>query len=678
MTPAGLNVVAYLAAESGIGESGRLLLEVVRAAGYPHSLFNDGAGVMRKQHPLPLDWDSGPAREVNLVVMNADMLGQAAGALNGSLMDGSRPTIGHWAWEVNVFPRRWPAAEAAVDEVWAISEHARAAIAATVDKPVHAFPLPILRPRTAIASRAALGIPEGFLFVYCFDYLSVFERKNPLAAVQAFKLAFPMPGSAVLLLKTVNAQRFRDLAGRVAEAAGGRDDIVLLDRYMDGPEQKGLIELGDAYVSLHRSEGFGLSLGEAMALGRPVIATGYSGNLDFMTAENSSLVPYELVSVGRGHDPYPPEATWADPDIDAAAAAMLEVAGGGPAVAERVQRALGDVATLHSLDARATLLRERLTSVGGDKRVAAYNPAGAVETAARARAALATAPAESAGAAPVSLPRRARDRVKRLVRRLAGYYELRDRIVADEAILKAVEATAAQLYAPPFSHVDPLLVRGAGGRVFLADLGIEEVGASKRYLEFENVFRGSEAMITSRQRRYLPLLRQHAPVLDVASGRGEMLDLLRADGVEAAGVDIDEAMVEHCRARGHTVAEGDAVSHLAGLPDASLGAVFSAQFVEHIEHRDLERFIQLCAAKLRPGGIMVIETVNPHSPAALKTFWVDLTHKTPLFPEVLMVMARLAGFDTIELIHPNGSGDHERDRRVEGEYAVIARRPPAT
>jgi 2-polyprenyl-3-methyl-5-hydroxy-6-metoxy-1,4-benzoquinol methylase len=199
----------------------------------------------------------------------------------------------------------------------------------------------------------------------------------------------------------------------------------------------------------------------------------------------------------------------------------------------------------------------------------------------------------------------------------------------------------------------------------------EEAG----YVGFEAVFRGPEARVAERQRVYLQLLDRRAPVLDAGCGRGEFLDLLREQDITAQGVDIDAAMVEHCRAKGHeAVAHGTVNEYLEQLPDDSLGTVFSAQLVEHIPYRELARFLELSAAKLRPDGLFVAETVNPHAAHALKTFWVDPTHQHPLFPEVMLVLCRLAGFASAYVFHPLGTGDVERDRSRESEYAVVAKK----
>ncbi|HYG97298.1 MAG TPA: class I SAM-dependent methyltransferase, partial [Solirubrobacterales bacterium] len=197
-------------------------------------------------------------------------------------------------------------------------------------------------------------------------------------------------------------------------------------------------------------------------------------------------------------------------------------------------------------------------------------------------------------------------------------------------------------------------------------------GSPDGYLGFEELFRGPEEMIRERQRVYLPLLTGGGPVLDAGCGRGEFLDLLGEAGIEARGVDLDPGMVAHCREKGHEVEEGSLLDALEATPPGSLGCVFSAQVIEHLEADDLQRFLALSAERLRPGGLLIAETVNPHCPQALNAFWVDPTHQRPLFPETVLALCQLIGFSSASAFCPLGSGDWELDSRTAGEYAVVA------
>jgi O-antigen chain-terminating methyltransferase len=240
-------------------------------------------------------------------------------------------------------------------------------------------------------------------------------------------------------------------------------------------------------------------------------------------------------------------------------------------------------------------------------------------------------------------------------------------------------ATLAQQFATaPFVAASlPLEAFDAGpaGRVVGYRDQVEPIAPQDAYAYFTDVFRGDAERIADLQRAYLPLLAGRAPVLDAGCGRGELLDLLRDAGIPAEGVDLDAGMAQRCRARGHTVAVGDAVEHLGGLGDGALGAVVSCQVVEHLPPAALERLLAEAARVLRPGGLLIAETVNPHAMPSFHTFWVDPTHVAPLFPETLLALCRIAGFPAAYVMHPGGSGDATADRSVVGAYAVVATAP---
>lgn len=204
--------------------------------------------------------------------------------------------------------------------------------------------------------------------------------------------------------------------------------------------------------------------------------------------------------------------------------------------------------------------------------------------------------------------------------------------------------------------------------------GQETSGEDSDYVAFEDLFRGPSERVRDAQRPYLELVRENQPVLDLGCGRGEFLAFLAREGVAAAGVDSDPGMVARCRALGAEVFEADLVEHLRGRPDATLGTIFSAQVIEHLPYEDLRGLLDLALRKLRPGGLLIAETVNPHRIASLKTFWVDLTHQHPIFPEVALALCGIAGFESAYVFAPTFES-FEQARTVSPAYAVVARAP---
>ena len=219
------------------------------------------------------------------------------------------------------------------------------------------------------------------------------------------------------------------------------------------------------------------------------------------------------------------------------------------------------------------------------------------------------------------------------------------------------------------------------------------------YFAFESRMRGSTSVIRARQQPYVDDFRAAAPVLDVGCGRGEFLELLRDAGIEATGVDADADMAAYAQGEGLAVVQADALAHLAALPDGSLGGIFASQLVEHLPPAVLFRLLELAVAKLRPGGLLVAETINPLSPLALRNYFADLTHAQPVVPETLELLARQAGFAEVETRYLNeperrlevpadgAAGDPiaaENARRLNEvvfaplDYAVLARTPAGT
>ncbi|MGE5690127.1 MAG: methyltransferase domain-containing protein [Pseudomonadota bacterium] len=177
------------------------------------------------------------------------------------------------------------------------------------------------------------------------------------------------------------------------------------------------------------------------------------------------------------------------------------------------------------------------------------------------------------------------------------------------------------------------------------------------YFAFESRMRASTEETREKQRPYVALFADAAPVLDVGCGRGEFLGLLRDAGIEARGVDADADMVADARGEGLDVAQADVLSTLEEVKPASLGGIFGAQLVEHLPPPALVRLLELAHRALRPGGVLVLETINPLSPLALRNYYADLTHAQPLVPETLELLVSGAGFTGVEVRFANPPGE---------------------
>jgi len=355
MTPSsslspGLNVAGYVARDTGVGESARLCANACEAAGIPYALIDvDHAGVAAPRI----------VHRATIHHVNADQVGEVRARLP-RVFEESEINIGVWHWELPELPEVWTSAAEPFDEIWAPSAFIQSTLAAKLTIPVLHMPHGIDVAHVEACSPQELGVPAGrFVFLCMFDFDSVAERKNPSGAIKAFRRA-ALP-SASLLIKTIGGDRHRD---ELAALAADVPNVHVVDRMLSRPRVNGLVAACDAVVSLHRAEGFGLILAEAMAFGKPVIATGWSGNVDFMDAGNSCPVAYEPVTLDRAHGVYAAGQQWAEPDLDHAAELMRRVAGDA-AFRQRIgERARATIRSRFSPEAAGLRYRRRLERLG--------------------------------------------------------------------------------------------------------------------------------------------------------------------------------------------------------------------------------------------------------------------------------------------------------------------------
>ncbi len=318
--PFGVNVVGYVQSEKGTGEGMRASLRALRAAAIPHlvnQLIDPGS---RNVHPAA--WGPNHPYRINLVHVNPDQVPHAAHQLGWNYFSG-RYNIGYWPWELPDFPDAWRASAACFHEIWVPSRFVQDAVSKIVDVPVvripHAIAIESCRDHEPNALERP---PDGTVRFLClFDFMSYWQRKNPFGVLEAFKRAFPNQDGVELIIKTMHADVVPAIVRELRQAARGAATRII-DEIWPREDVSRMITEADCVVSLHRSEGFGLVLAEAMALGKPVIATGYSGNTDFMTPDNSLLVNYRLVELREDIGPYMRGSRWAEPDLDHAASHM--------------------------------------------------------------------------------------------------------------------------------------------------------------------------------------------------------------------------------------------------------------------------------------------------------------------------------------------------------------------
>ena len=319
--PSGVNVLGYFDFDQSQGHIARRLVSALEAAGVPVAPLNHHRS-QGSRRPVPLAAAREARFATNVVVVNADQLEFVVADHGGTLLE-DRRTIAYWFWELEHVPERFRHAIDHVDEIWTGSQFIADAFSAVTDKPVRCVPLPVTEPQPSNRDRASMGLPDdAYVFVTTFDQFSVPERKNPFGSIEAFTRAFADGEGPVLMIKTVNGERGWRNHERLLLAASGRRDIIVWDEHLSRGDQMAVLANADCLVSLHRSEGLGLHCAEAMWLAKPVIATRYSGNLDFMDDTVAAMIDFTYVKVKNGEGIYPDTAIWADPDLDQAATWM--------------------------------------------------------------------------------------------------------------------------------------------------------------------------------------------------------------------------------------------------------------------------------------------------------------------------------------------------------------------
>ena len=323
----GVNLFGHTCGRLGVGEDVRMAARSLDAAGIPYVIRDVAAvaagedeGASSSSSPADLPYD------VNLFCMTAEST-LAAIIAHGPGLDDGRYNIGVWPWELSEWPKAWDHAWDFVDEVWATSRFTYDTYLGSARCPVMHMPMAVNTDATEAASRADFGLPQDqFLFGFSFDGLSSFARKNPQAVIAAFRKAFPRRERHVgLVLKSIRGMADQTGWRELAELIRGDERVHVIDESFSRGRLLDLYRSLDAFVSLHRSEGFGRNIAEGMLLGKPVIVSAYSGNMDYTDDSTAALVPTRRRQVKQGEYPFGAGQEWAEPDVDAAAGLMRRV-----------------------------------------------------------------------------------------------------------------------------------------------------------------------------------------------------------------------------------------------------------------------------------------------------------------------------------------------------------------
>jgi glycosyltransferase involved in cell wall biosynthesis len=311
--------------ESGTGESARSLVRILQKTTVPFSLHNIENPLIASNNNSYRDFflQRNPY-DINIIDINANEIPAVIRTMPPNWIDG-KYNIGYWVWELENFPKKWSPSFACFDEIWSPSAFSARSIQQRTALPVIIMPHAInIEHINASYSRKNFGLNDNnVIFLFIFSLQSAFERKNPLAVISAFRKAFfgMSNHNACLVLKISGAAQHRWAYDEIRRMSKGLP-IIILNTPLDISTVYRLMELTDCYVSLHRSEGFGLTIAESMFLGKPCIATAYSGNMEFMNETNSFPVNYTLKRIESSIGPYTKGEYWAEPDTEHAADLM--------------------------------------------------------------------------------------------------------------------------------------------------------------------------------------------------------------------------------------------------------------------------------------------------------------------------------------------------------------------
>lgn len=331
----GVHLIADFSGRTGLSQSARDVATCFRHLGCPVQVLDLPLSPERMPETFRFSVnDYGyqtPKSPLTIIAWNGDVYPLLAQLLPAEIFK-NRTIVGIWYWETDYdLPDIHKKGYGWVDEVWVTTRFIQKSLQRSAPVPIklfhHLAPRPIL---SQFGNLFEIIGPDQFVYLFCFDWRSVAKRKNPEAVCEAFCRAFPeVQGStgALCVIKSIHGRDshfyFDFLLLKVKYL--DRPDIIFIDEWMTPEERDALMARANCYVSLHRSEGLGLTIMESMVLGRPCIATNYSGNLEFMNPENSWLVDFQIKKIGKGVPPYPEDHLWAEPDIASASMAMREV-----------------------------------------------------------------------------------------------------------------------------------------------------------------------------------------------------------------------------------------------------------------------------------------------------------------------------------------------------------------
>ena len=324
--PQGVNIMGPVKAQMGIGQCCRFLVSEFDASGIKYCVqnFNLLGNVQNGDTSFDDILTEETPYGINLIVMEPTELMFRCTQFDQNMWN-DKYNVGFWSWELEDFPKEWTPAIDLLDEIWTPSEFTSDSIRKVTNKPVHTIPYNVTAHTDDKYDRKYFGLPEDkFLFLIMFDFNSTMVRKNPVGAIEAYKKAFDVNDDSVgLVIKTSNTDF--DKIESVKKLLEGYKNIYFITEVLEKTAVNSLIKDVDVFVSLHRAEGFGIVMAEAMLVNTVCIATNWSSNIEFMNKDIACMVDYSFVTLEKDASPYRKGSKWADADTDQAAGYMKKL-----------------------------------------------------------------------------------------------------------------------------------------------------------------------------------------------------------------------------------------------------------------------------------------------------------------------------------------------------------------
>ena len=371
----GINVFGYIDGEFGLGEAIRLLIKAIEKANIPHVLLNYDTPTAHRHNDVTYQNFSKEAPYlINLVLLGPTEARKIATYFNIDFFK-NKYNIFFLNWESENLPQEYIKNLNFYDEIWTPATYCSEVVNKNCSTPTKtiSYPLEIIIDNAFDLESDNFYNKSKFNFLYIFDYNSTLERKNTLNLIKAFKLAFLKDDNSVCLtIKTSRSTRFSYEKELLLAEIANYQNIKIIEKIFDKNTLHKIINGCDSYVSLHRSEGFGLTMAEAMYFGKPVIATGYSGNTEFMNSSNSFLVKYKLCKVETNIINYDTSTIWSEPDVNHAAELMQIVKLNTEAVKSIAIKGQSDIKKYFSVDEIGTKIKEEINIIYKNYKVNPY------------------------------------------------------------------------------------------------------------------------------------------------------------------------------------------------------------------------------------------------------------------------------------------------------------------